>query len=1350
MIDSLRTLVSQPWTHKRLWRAMIWNAVFLLLIPAAYAQTTSSISGTVLDSAGALVPGAKVTLTDEASKAIRVSTSNGQGFFDFVAVQPATYSVSIAKPGFEAWTVTGIEVHPGDSLTVPKIRLKIGEAVESVTVTADAAGVSLTSGEHSTLITSTDINRLSTTGRDALELVTMLPGFTLNAGTSLLNTGPDYTTTRFGSGGLGGLGAGGAAPQSGFVNVSSDGVNVMDPGDMGNTIANINMDQVQEVKVQTSNFGADEAKGPIVINAVGKSGGSSFHGSLYAYTRNYKFNSNDWLSNDTVLSTDPVSHKTTTVPKAETKYLYPGGSISGPIIIPGTKFNQSKRITFSANFEDYRQVSNVNGFNGGPTYAFIPTPTMLSGNLSAASIATALNVPAIGSDSLATGCTKPYTQTPDYSNIGGDCFPISGGTDENGNTVPGVGQTNEGQLSPSAINPAMATFTKFYPAINRTPQPVPGSYVSDGFNWVKDVMETDNGYQFHGRVDDNISDNLKLYVSYNLEKVNTEIPMQDLSYNPPSTIPYYAPLYSNSTSNWASIDLTKIVSATTTNELVISGVFYHQPMQFKDRSAVVDTNTPWQAAGYEGGALQTGTNQLPRIYTWEGIGIPNQAIGYVPAGGQGDYLRKSSADLKDDFTKTVRTHTLKAGVYAEQTRNNQDQLASDVNSTILFDRYNSCAINQKSPNWDLGGGAGKNQFEIINPPTEYMGNTVGNFLTGCPGGYNQSSSDPGVDMYYNTLEFFVNDEWKATSKLTVTLGLRFVHQTPWTDAHGIGAAVWDPTKYNPIQPGVFSPTMTFDPSTWPGISWHKENQSVPVVGMASRMFYYSPRFGVSYDLFGNGKTTLRGGWGAYQSHDNYNLAAGPVNTSDGVVDRGFVGPNSCTLDQLMNGAYPAIPTSQATVPTLTGKQVLGCGWYGNSVGIFASGSTVIPSGAGTSLYADDPKDSKQPVTYSYNFTVDQQLPRKVTFEVAYVGNQAQNLPRQSASSGVSMQNVNVIPLGAFFAPDPLTGQSNPATNISSGLADDYRPYPNYGNVNVTEHTNWASYNSMQVSLNKQSGAFVFGSNYTWSKALAVRGNWDTGNIGDPVNAHHDYGIVSYDRPQVFNFNFSYVEGKKFKGNRELGWILNTWEVSGITRIQSGPDLSVASVTNYGFGAQAGYVVSGAVPNLTTVSIPVSAASYLGSPDYNLQPLVTCDPRKGLKSSTSNGQVVRQYVNGNCFALPPLGTQGNWTLPDVHGPAFFSSDLSVYKDIQMTDRQALQFRMTGINFLNHPLSTFTNNDGNALNLTFADPACDTTTGAGCLYTQSAAIAGLALSNSGFGKTPFKTGARIVEFSLKYNF
>jgi len=1313
----------RPAVRKALGRAVGSSAAALLLAVAAHAQITASISGTVRDAADALVPGARVTLTDEASKAIRTTVSNQEGFFSFIAIQPATYSVAIAMRGFESWRVTGIEVHPGDTLEVPKIRLKIGSVMQSIIVSAQTAGIAASSPEHSTLITSSEIARLSTTGRDALELVSILPGFTLNAGTGLNNSAPDYTTTSFGSANLGSFGANGSAPQQGQVNVTADGAQVIDPGDMGGTTANINMDQVQEVKVQTSNFGADEAKGPIVIDAVGKSGGSAYHGSLYMYARNHIFNSNDWLSNDS--GSVNAAGRYEPIGKAPSKYYYPGGNIGGPVRIPGTNFNANKHLTFWAGYEYYDQLTNTNGSFSGPQYAFIPNAGMLGGNFSNANIASAFNVNAAD---LLAGCSEPYSVTAAYSNIGGDCYsPTAGNTDMTGNPV------NGGMIQ--GLDPAFSAFTAHYPTPNTVPQPSNG-YASSGYNWAENVMATNNGFQFHSRVDQNFSDTLKLYGVYNWEKVNTQSPLNNIYYNPPDTVPFPTPLDSYGDSNYASLNLTKVLNSKMTNEVVLAGLYFDQPEQFQNRGAALDAGTAWAQAGYTGGALKNGINQLPRIYSYETIGIPNFSFGYVPPGSQ--YLRKSSWNAGDNFTWVYRTHTIKAGVYAEQTRNNQVTLGSEANGELGFARWDGCLPNQTSPIVTPGG--------VVIPPVSSLGNTAANFVSGClTAGYTQASGDPSVDMYFNSLEFYATDEWKVNSKLTLTFGLRLSHLPPWVDSHGIGAAVWDPAKYNPIGVGVLSATVTQSATTWPGISWHKLDPSIPVAGVGSQPLFYAPRVGLAYDFYGDGKTVFRGGWGAYRSRDSYNLTSGAVSTATNLVNytvsSGFA--DACSADQLFNGAQ----ITQAP----TGSQVLACGYYTGAPAFSASAANLSGSGAIGSIFAADPNDNEQPVTYNYNFTVDQQLPFGAIFEIAYVGNQSTDLATLNSSGGIDLQNQNVIPLGAFFGPDPLTHQVNQSSNITSAEVNDYRPYPNYEQINVPHHTNWANYNAMQVSLNKQRGALVVGLNYTWSKAMAVRGNYDTGSVADPVNPHHDYGVTSFDRPQAANFTYSYQEGVRFHGNPEMRWLLNNWEISGITKLTSGPDLAISNgTTDFSFSASAGYVV-GTAPSLTMVGIPVGAQEWLGSSDYSLQPSVTCDPRAGLHSALLSGnQVSKQYVNGTCFSLPALGTQGWWNLPDVHGPAFFSSDLSVYKDIHINDRQTLQLRMSGFNFLNHPISSFNENNLAALDLTFADPPCNTTTGAGCLTSQQAAFSALTLQNAGFGYTPYKFGLRIVEFGVKYDF
>jgi hypothetical protein len=466
----------------------------------------------------------------------------------------------------------------------------------------------------------------------------------------------------------------------------------------------------------------------------------------------------------------------------------------------------------------------------------------------------------------------------------------------------------------------------------------------------------------------------------------------------------------------------------------------------------------------------------------------------------------------------------------------------------------------------------------------------------------------------------------------------------------------------------------------------------------TRALFYAPRVGLAYDLHGNGKTVFRGGWGMYYSHDSTGFSGGGATTSTGNSTYNTPGTISCTFGQLFTTKY---------VP---------CGAYSSAP------ASITPF----SVSAVNPKDDRMPLTYNYNFTVDQQGPWSTLFEVAYVGNQSTDL-----SSLGNLQNQNVIPLGAFFKPDPVTNQTNPPSSIPNSA--DYRPYPNYQSISVPSHIAWANYNSFQASWNKQKGALIWGANYTWSKAMGVRGNWDTGSIADPVDPEHDYGIVSFDRPQALNFTYSYDVGQKYNGNKVLKQVVNGWQISGINSIQSGPNLAVLNGnTSYNLGGGVDYTSGG-----QTVNIPVNASVWLGSSDYTLQPTVTCDPRTNLKKD--------QFVNGSCFALPQQGTQGWWNLPDNHGPAYFRWDLSVFKTFNMSERQNMQFRVSGFNFLNHPLTSFNNNNLNTLNLNVVNCTGCTAT------TPQQAIQNAAIGNaSTFGSTAFRTGVRIVELGFKYNF
>ena len=140
--------------------------------------------------------------------------------------------------------------------------------------------------------------------------------------------------------------------------------------------------------------------------------------------------------------------------------------------------------------------------------------------------------------------------------------------------------------------------------------------------------------------------------------------------------------------------------------------------------------------------------------------------------------------------------------------------------------------------------------------------------------------------------------------------------------------------------------------------------------------------------------------------------------------------------------------------------------------------------------------------------------------------------------------------------------------------------------------------------------------------------------------------------------------------------------------------------------------------------------YLGTPDVDLQPTVTCDPRSGR----SKGQLI----NPNCFGLPDFLQNGPYQLPFLAEPAFFNSDLSAQKSFKIVREQTIQFRISAFNFLNHPLNTITNSFNNEYQLNFTNPN-------GSTFAQNGSNSSL-----GFGTDPYKTGRRIVELMLKYNF
>jgi hypothetical protein len=212
----------------------------------------------------------------------------------------------------------------------------------------------------------------------------------------------------------------------------------------------------------------------------------------------------------------------------------------------------------------------------------------------------------------------------------------------------------------------------------------------------------------------------------------------------------------------------------------------------------------------------------------------------------------------------------------------------------------------------------------------------------------------------------------------------------------------------------------------------------------------------------------------------------------------------------------------------------------------------------------------------------------------------------------------------------------------------------------------------------------------------------------------------------------------------LEGITGGWQLSGILQLQSGANITEGggynSSTNYHMSLtcassdtvnfpcpQSAAIIPGSVSALNPTGIPINNQSILGTNAAQLNPLVTCNPNSGRGSS--------QFVNGACFAAPTtVGQNGPWLLPVSYGPAYFNWDMAIFKNFKITESKNLQFRISGYNFLNHPLSSFP--DASNLTLNFVqDPA------KGYAFTQT---------NANFGKTTVKQGGRVVEFAMKFYF
>jgi hypothetical protein len=1177
----------------------------LLLAPALRAQTTAQLTGTVEDPSGGVIPGAQVTLLNQATHDTRVAVTNSVGLYSFPALPPSSYAVSVTAKGFQPKQLTGIVLHAGDHISAPALVLTVGSETQTVQVQAAPQIIPVNNGERSAVLDSKQIENLALQGRDATELLKVLPGATTQSG-GLTNAAPMFNDLNISANesavGLG-LNLNGV-PNRGGTELLSDGVDVLDPGDEGGSISMINPSMTQEISVQTSNFGAESAHGPVVVSAISKSGSANYHGEAYFVARNDALNANDWQDN----------HVGT--PKGSAHYYYPGGNFGGPV--PGTH----KKLLFWGGFERFLQ----NQGNANVLSSFIPSPEMMAGDFT------------MDNPDNQKLCPNGFTPNPNgkYPN-GAWCQDLSGTALPDGSTV-----TN-GHVPAQFLDPGAAALASFWPKANIDPATSPNNV-----NYRQPITNINNGWIYRVRVDYNLSDKTKLFVSYQ-QAYSAELAQGNgahIYWTPGNSIPMpggglYGKVYTKALSG----HFTHIFNPTTTNEFIAAWGFGNFPFAPPDVSAMYKSTLGYPA-GY-GTVFGGGSKFIPSYSTAGNFTFPDFSQSDIFEPGGFYLVRKEVPSFADNFTKVWGAHTVKLGFYTQNTGNLQGNDGTNLNGHIS-------SFSGQNPDVLTGQQLGSN-------------NPVANFIMGVVTGYQESNKAPVSDMAYQATAVYAQDSWRATNRLNLDFGARFEHVGHWYDRQGTGMAVFFPDR---VQSDFNSGKID------PGYYWHGIDPGIPLSGQPNRFLFVSPRFGLAYDVFGTGNTVVRGGFGAYRFTGQYNDYAAALTTAQTVQNYSLPGQKTVLLSQigpalLSTGSASNVngngnPCPNPAVPCMTGGQ--------NGL---------------------DANDYGEPLTYAYNFTIDHRLPWNSLLDVAYVGNSTSQLLDVSESIEGSDFNAfadqNKTPIGAFFQPDPVTGNAsstnpeNQAQNAdgtqTGNRVADYHPFGYaYGNntVVMAKSQSYTNYNGLQVTWLKSQGRLTYNFNFTWSKTLG------TGLQNNPYVMKYNYGPESIDRPYVFNASYTYQTGHFNHGNALVRGALGGWTISGISTWQAGgylPSLLGNGVPNFGFSA--GYDQATLPANAKDLGIGkgISQATYYGTDEGGLaiQPVLTCNPNEGLAKY--------QRVQLKCFAPPKFGQFGGQNYPYMSMGSYFNNDLALYKSFHIHENQQVQFRISAFNWLNHPLPEF---------------------------------------------------------------
>jgi hypothetical protein len=1022
-----------------------------VFFPGAKLHAQSgSITGTVVDPSGAAIPGAQVQLTNQATGDLtREATSDATGTFRALNVPPGTYKIKVTAAGMEELDRNGVVLDQDQSLGLGQVALTLGQATQTVTVSTQTPLIDTATSSNAAVVDERQVTEQPLNGRDFESLLTTLPGVVTNNNSQfrlVFNQTDDFYVN----------GMRGTAN-----NFFLDGIINTDVGANDGEYTAPSLDAVGEFKTLTGNFNAEYGRSPgvmILINI--KSGGEHFHGTAWEFNRNTAYNANDWFSN----------HQGSARPIL--KFNQFGGNIGGYIPIPKVSPRSDKKAFFFFNYEGTR----ANRPNGA-TYYTVPQPSMLG-----------IGTPNGQAD------LSPVYRSGNLCDFNGtaNCTPIH---DTNGNLVqngqvfvPGtvkynsVGEIETGTPYAGNIIPASQFNSQYAAMIKYFTPAYKGSFThptyNNGFGDEQQVNFQDTytftKNQYIVRVDYNFGPKANAFFRYVDDRQQESDGYGIFSGNSFPVLPQYRKKPGKSY-GWS---LVNVISPTLTNEATVGWLHLTQ---------VVDIVPGTSKSLYDKTALgftfsdiypSTNTHNLaPNINTGDGyINISPFPSGWTSTG--------NTLVATDDVTKVLGSHVIKFGLFADLNENGQEGTWTE-NPNLNFGASNENPFNSNSG----------------------IGNTLlGNYTT-----VSQSNIFAYGHFHFFQYEGYAQDTWKATPRLTVDAGVRYEFIGPTYTTGQYHQYYFVPGAYNPADavaintapnvPGQ-APTqgsiITGSGNPYNGMIQEGTN-GLPKGGINFRWNNFGPRLGFAYDVFGDGKTALRGGVGVFFERQQQNV--------------------------FNFGGISNPPT--VYTPTVYGGNIA------NISPSLANGAPLTPSGG--ILSAD--RAGQIPTTYGYNLGLQRELPLKLVFDIGYVGNTSRHQ--------VYVQELEQLPLGLTTS-TPILSTVN---NVGAAIL----PYKGYSSIHFTRFGADSAYNALQVKLTRRfSKTLTINTDYTWSKAIDL---FDQDNqpddIPDQAQIHKFYAPAGFDRRNVFNFQYVY-DLPNFDGHSKLVKLTaGGWEYSGVTQFWSG-------------------------------------------------------------------------------------------------------------------------------------------------------------------------------------------------------